>query len=162
MKNTFTRFAITAGLASGMLFAQTPAPSTPAQPPAQHGQWHRGQFFERMATRLNLTEDQKTQTRSIMQATRESSKPLVQQLVQSRQAVRDAIKAGKSDAEINQLTANVGNLAGQVATIRAQAMAKTYAPLTPDQRTQADHLADHVRGRFMHGHGPRDGAGAGQ
>jgi Spy/CpxP family protein refolding chaperone len=161
MKNTFTRIAITAGLASGMLFAQTPAPSNPAQPPVEHRQWQRGQFFERMATRLNLTEDQKHQTRSVMHAARESSKPVVQQLRQSRQALRDAVKAGKSNAEIDQLSANVGNLAGQLATIRAKSFAKTYALLTPEQRTKADEMANHARGMFM-GHGHRDGAGAGQ
>jgi Spy/CpxP family protein refolding chaperone len=158
MKHTFTHFAITAGLASGMLFAQAPAPSTSAQPPAQHQQMRRGQFFERMATRLNLTEDQKQQTKSIMQAGRESSKPVVQQLRQSRQALRDAVKAGKSDAEINQLSANVGNLAGQVATIRAKTFAKTYALLTPEQRTKADEMHNHARGMFSHGH--RGGTGA--
>ena len=115
-----------------------------------------------MAKRLNLTEDQKQQTRSIMQAARESSMPVVQQLRQSRQALRDAIKAGKSDAQIDQLSANVGNLAGQVAAIRAKAFAKTYALLTPEQRTKADRMADHARGIFMGGHGHRDGAGAGQ
>jgi Spy/CpxP family protein refolding chaperone len=161
MKNTFTRIAITAGLASGMLFAQTPAPSNPAQPPVEHRQWQRGQFFERMATRLNLTEDQKQQTRSVMHAARESSKPVVQQLRQSRQALRDAVKAGKSNAEIDQLSANVGNLTGQLATIRAKSFAKTYALLTPEQRTNADEMANHARGMFM-GHGHRDGAGAGQ
>lgn len=145
-----------------MLFAQTPAPSNPAQPPVQHRQWQRGQFFERMATRLSLTEDQKQQTRSILQAARESSKPLMQQLAQSRQAVRDGIKAGKSDAEINQLTASVGSLAGQMATIRAQAFAKTYSLLTPEQRAKADQMADHAHGLFMGGHGHRDGTGAGQ
>jgi Spy/CpxP family protein refolding chaperone len=162
MKNTFTRIAITAGLASGMLFAQTPAPSNPVQPPAEHQQWHRGQFFERMATQLNLTEDQKQQTRSIMQASRESSRLVVQQLRQSRQALRDAIKGGKSGAEIDQLSDNVGNLAGQLATMRARSFAKTYALLTPEQRTKADEMAHHARGMFMGGHGHRDGAGAGQ
>jgi Spy/CpxP family protein refolding chaperone len=115
-----------------------------------------------MATRLNLTEDQKQQTRSILQTARESSRPVVQQLRQRRQALRDAVKAGKSNAEIDQLSANVGNLAGQVATIRAQAFAKTYALLTPEQRTKADEMANHARGMFMGGHGHRSGAGAGQ
>jgi Spy/CpxP family protein refolding chaperone len=160
MKNTFTRFAIMAGLASGMLFAQTPAPSNSAQPPAEHRQSNRGQFFDRMATRLSLTEDQKQQTRSIMQAARESSKPVAQQLRQSRQALRDAVKAGKSGAEIDQLSANVGNVAGQLATIRAKSFAKTYALLTPEQRTKADEMAHHARGTFRGGHGHRDGAGA--
>ena len=41
-----------------MIFAQTPAPST-QQPPAQHRQWNRGQMLDRLATKLNLTDDQK-------------------------------------------------------------------------------------------------------
>ena len=158
MKNKFARFVVMGALASGMVFAQTPAPSDPVPPPAAHQQWHRGQFFERMATRLNLTDDQKQQTRSIMKATHESAKPVVEQLRQSRQALRDAIKAGKSDAEINQLSANIGNLAGQVATIRAQAFAKTYALLTPDQRAQADAMAAHFRGMFTRRHEQAGGA----
>ena len=150
-----------AALASGMVFAQSPAPSNPAQPPAQHRQWNRGQRFERMATRLNLTDDQKQQARSIWQAARASSRPLAQQLREGRQAVRDAVKAGKSGADLDQLTASVGNLAGQMATIRTKAFAQFYAMLTPDQRAKADQMADHVRGMFMHGH-EQQGGGAGE
>jgi len=152
MKNTLTYLASVTALASGMLFAQTPAPSNPSQPPAQHRQWNRGQMFDRFATKLNLTDDQKTQAKSILQSSRESSQSIAQQLRQSRQALRDAVKAGKSDAEINQLSANVGNLAGQVATIRAKTFAKTYALLTPEQRTKADEMHNHARGMGGHGH----------
>ncbi|MBZ5592968.1 MAG: Spy/CpxP family protein refolding chaperone [Acidobacteriia bacterium] len=154
-----TRFATMAALASGMMFAQSPAPSNPPQPPAQHRQWNRGQMFERMATKLNLTEDQTQQARSIWQAARTSSRPLAQQLLQSRHALRDAAKAGKSDADIDQLSANVGNLAGQMAAIRTKAFAKFYALLTPDQRTQADQMADHARSMFMGRHERAGGAG---
>ena len=161
MKSTITRLATMAALASGMVFAQSPAPSNPPQPPAQHRQWNRGQRFERAATQLNLTDDQKQQARSIWQAARASSQPLAQQLRQSRQAVRDAVKAGKSGADLDQLTANVGNLAGQMATLRTKAFSQFYAMLTPDQRTKADQMADHVRGMFMHGH-EQQGGGAGE
>jgi Spy/CpxP family protein refolding chaperone len=161
MKNTVTRFAAVTALAAGIAFAQAPAPSNPPQPPAQHRQWVRGQMFERMSTRLNLTEDQKQQAKSIWQAARESSRPVAQQLRQSRMALRDAAKSGRPDAEIDQLSANVGNLAGQMAAVRAKAFGKFYALLTPEQRAKADQMADHRRGKFMGGH-ERQGGGAGQ
>jgi len=159
MKSTLTRFATMAAVVAGMAFAQAPAPSNPPQPPAQHRQWNRGQQFERMSTRLNLTDDQKQQARSIWQAARESSRPVAQQLRQSRQALRDAAKSGKPDAEIDQLSANVGNLAGQIAAVRAKAFGKFYALLTPDQRTMADQMFHHPRAKFVGGHEQQGGAG---
>ena len=122
MKNTLTYLASVTALASGMLFAQTPAPSNPSQPPAQHRQWNRGQMFDRFATKLNLTDDQKTQAKSILQSSRESSQSIAQQLRQSRQALRGAVKAGKSDAEIDQLSANLGQLTGQMTAISHQSV----------------------------------------
>ena len=55
-------------LASGMLLAQEPAPAAPAQPPAQHHQFQRGQRFNRMAAKLNLTDAQKTLAKTIWRA----------------------------------------------------------------------------------------------
>ena len=156
------RFGTVAALASGMIFAQTSAPSTQQPPPpAQHRQWNRGQMFDRMATKLNLTDDQKQQAKSIMGSARESSKPVRDQLRQDRLALKDAVKAGKSDAEIDQISANLGRDTAQVTAIRTKAFAKVYALLTPTQRTQADQLADHARGMFMGGHGHGQGAGSG-
>ena len=154
------RFGTVAALASGMIFAQTSAPSTQQpQPPAQHRQWNRGQMFDRMATKLNLTDDQKQQAKSIMGSARESSKPVRDQLRQDRLALKDAVKAGKSDAEIDQISANLGRDTAQMTAIRTKAFAKVYALLTPEQRTQADQLTDHPRGMGGHGHGQGGGAG---
>jgi Spy/CpxP family protein refolding chaperone len=161
MKNTLFRFAGVAGLASGMLFAQTPAPPSQPQPPAQHRHGHRGQMLDRMATRLNLTAAQKQQAQSILQSAHEFSKPLAQQLRENRQALREAIKAGKPDADIEQLSTNAGNLAGQMTAIRTKSFAKIYALLTPEQRTKADQLGGHTRGMFMGGHERGHGGGAG-
>jgi protein CpxP len=161
MKNTLFRFAGIAGLASGMLFAQPQAPPSQPQPPAQHRQWHRGQMLDRMATRLSLTDAQKQQAQSILQGARESAKPLAQQLRENRQALRDAVKAGKPDTDIEQLSANTGNLVGQMAAIRAKSFAKIYALLTPEQRLKADQLGGHARGMFMGGHERGHGGGAG-
>jgi periplasmic protein CpxP/Spy len=161
MKNTLVRFLGMAALASGMLFAQAPAPPAQPQSPAQRRQQFRGRMFDRIAAQLNLTDDQKQQAHSILQSARESAQPITQQLKQNRQALHDAIKAGKPDADIDQLAASTGTLMGQATAIRTKAFAKVYALLTPEQRTKADQLGSHGRGMFMGGHEHAHGAGAG-
>ncbi|SRR5579872_998160 len=157
MKLAFVRFAVAPILASGLLLAQAPAPVAPSQPPSQHRQ-----MFDRMAAKLNLTETQTEQAKSIWRSARESSRPIAQQLRQTRVALRDAAKSGKSGLEIDQLAANAGQLTGQLAAVRTKAYEKFYAMLTPEQRTTADQLGNHFRGMFMggHGHAPGDGAGS--
>jgi Spy/CpxP family protein refolding chaperone len=161
MKIPLIRFAAAPILASGMLMAQAPAPPAPAQPPAQHRQWQRGQMFDRMAAKLNLTDAQKGQAKSIWQSARESSRPVAQQLRQAHVALRQAAKAGKPAAEIDQLAANAGQLTGQLAAVHTKAFEQFYAMLTPEQRTTADQLGNHFHGMFMGGHAHAPGAGAG-
>ena len=165
MKNTIVRFAGVAALAAGMLLAQSPAPQDQGQPPAQHHKWNggqarRGQGFDRMAQKLNLTDTQKEQARSIMDSARASAKPLAQQLRQEKTALHDAVKAGKSDADIDQLSSQVGNLEGQMTAIRTKAFAKVYALLTPEQRTQADQMHEQMRNRFKGGREHGNGSGS--
>ena len=161
MKLAFIRFAAAPILAAGMLWAQAPAPAGTAEPPAQHRQWQRGQMFDKLAARLNLTEAQRGQAKSIWKAASESSRPIAQQLRQMHVALRDAAKSGKPDADIDQLAANAGLLTGQLAAVRTKAFAKFYALLTPEQRTTEDQLGGHFRGMFFGGHAHAPGAGAG-
>jgi periplasmic protein CpxP/Spy len=162
MKTALIRFAAAPVLASGMLLAQTtPAPAAPAQPPVHHRQWQRGQAFDRLAAKLNLTEAQRTRAKFIWHSARESSRPLAQQLRQAHVALRDAAKAGKSNAEIDQLAANAGRISGQLTAVRTKAFEGFYALLTPEQRTTADQLGRHFRGMFMGGHEHAAASGAG-
>jgi periplasmic protein CpxP/Spy len=161
MKLAFIRFAAAPILASGMLMAQAPDPAAPVQPPAQHRHWQRGQMFDRLAAKLNLTEAQRGQAKSIWQSARESSRPIAQQLGQAQVALREAAKSAKPDADIDQLASNAGQLTGQLTAVRAKAFAKFYALLTPEQRATADQLGGHFRGMFLGGHAHAPGAGAG-
>jgi Spy/CpxP family protein refolding chaperone len=162
MKHHYMRFAGAALLASGMLLAQSPAPSAPSQPPAHSRQWHRGQFLEKIAEKLNLTDDQKQHARSILEATRQSAEPVAQQLRQQRLALREAVKAGKSDAEIDQLSSNAGALMGQLTALHTKGFSKIYAILTPDQRAKAQQLGEQFHAMFMnrwhHGNGGGSGS----
>jgi Spy/CpxP family protein refolding chaperone len=91
-----------------------------------------------IARSLNLTDSQKQQAKAIFQQQRQTAQPVRQQLQQNRQALADAVKAGKANTDIQQLAAQQGTLLGQMVAIRTQAWSQFYNLLTPDQRTQLD------------------------
>jgi Spy/CpxP family protein refolding chaperone len=118
-------------------------------------------MFDRWAAKLNLTGNQRQQAKAILQSARQSSLPAAQELRQTRAALRQAVKSGKPDADIDQLSANAGRLSGQLIASRTKAFAKIYALLTPEQRNTADQLGNRFPGMFMGGHEHGSGAGAG-
>ena len=122
-KKQFLTWTAVTAMAAGSLFAM----------PARNGRAHR---FDVMATRLGLSDAQKTQVKSIFANEHQLAKPVVQQLRQERQAVQAAVKAGKSDEEIQQLAAAEGPQLAQLAGLRASARAKFMAILTPAQQQQ--------------------------
>ncbi len=142
MKKNLIKFAAAGALAAGLVFAQ----SAPVKPPAQ-GSNHvsrRMTARHRMMQQLNLTEAQKAQAKTIFQQARQSEQPELQQLRQNRAALRDAVKANDT-ARIQRLTAEQGKLRGQMMTAHAEALAKFYQTLTPEQRAKADRLSAAVR-----------------
>jgi Spy/CpxP family protein refolding chaperone len=119
-----------------MALAQTP--STGPQPgKGKAAMGPRAKVRRRVVQALNLTDAQKQQAKTIFQQARQSEQPLAQELKQNRQALRDAVKAGKGDGEILQLAVSRGHILGQVTAVRTQALAKFYSTLTPDQRARA-------------------------
>ena len=136
-KTQFLTWTAVTALAAGSLFAM----------PAHTGRAGR---FDVMATRLGLTDAQKTQAKSIFADQHQAAKPIVQQLRQERQAVRAAVKAGKSDQEIQQLASAEGPQLAQLAGLRASAHAKFLAILTPAQQQQ---LASMRQARQAHHRG---------
>ena len=109
-----------------------------AQPPAF-------QFQHRAFKSLNLTDAQKQQAKNIFQEARQNAQPVRQQLKQNRAAMAAAIETNNS-AEIQRLAGLQGNLETQMVTNRAQAMAKFYATLTPDQVAQLKQMREKRRG----------------
>jgi Spy/CpxP family protein refolding chaperone len=144
MNRHLMRFSAVAALAAGMLFAQ--APSTAGQPGSgKTAVRPRAVVRQRIAKALNLTDAQKQQAQAIIQQTRQTVQPLRQQAKQNRQALMAAIQAGKGDVEIHQLALTQGNLAGQLVAARAEALAKFYGTLTPEQRAKADLMRQQLR-----------------
>lgn len=146
------RLGAVAALAFGTLLAQSTAP----QPRGPGQNYRMGQMRGPMrggmdggilgmnsrlwAAALGLTDAQKAQAKTIFQEARDAARPVTQQLREARAALREAVKAQKSDAEIDALAANEGALLGKLSAIRTKAAAKFYGILTPEQQQKFDSL----------------------
>jgi len=131
-----------AALAAGMAFAQTT--TTPAAT-GQGGLKLRAAVRQRIIKKLNLTADQKTQVKTIMQQAKTASEPLRTQMQTNRQALTAAVQSNNA-AQIQSLAAAQGVLQGQVLAIRSAANAKFYALLTPDQQTLLTQVQEKAKG----------------
>lgn len=112
---------------------------------AQHGgsdfagSWHGKRLLGHMAAELNLTDAQKAAAKQLMADSKRQAEPVVEQMKQNRTAMETAVKANNS-SQIAQLAAQQGQLAGQLAEIRAKGMAAFHAQLTPEQQAKAEEL----------------------
>lgn len=91
-----------------------------------------------LAGYLGLSDSQKQQAQAIFDAENQASQAALGQLTSARDALRQAVKAGQSDAELDRLGAAVGAIEGQLAGIHAKAEAKFYALLTAEQKQKYD------------------------
>jgi Spy/CpxP family protein refolding chaperone len=149
MKSKWLKFTGAAILAAGMAFVYAETPSQPQHRGANRQEWAQRRF-DRMATQLNLTDAQKTQAQGFLQQARESAKQFAPQLKQNRQALAEAVKAGKT-ADIERLSGEQGQLMGKMMAIHSEAFAQIYQTLTPEQRAKADQMRQqHSRGRMPH------------
>ncbi|MBV9506610.1 MAG: Spy/CpxP family protein refolding chaperone [Acidobacteriia bacterium] len=152
MKRQLIRFVAAGALAAGMALAQSPAPAPAPNAQATPGthtarrDWVR-QHLARVAQRLNLTDAQKQQARSIFQQARQQAMPIREQLKQNRQALQAAAKSGQGEAQIQQLAKVQGDLLAHMVAIRTESAAKFYGMLTPEQRAKADQMQQQFRER---------------
>ena len=143
MKPKLLYFVGAAVLAAGTALAQSSAAPAPAQ--ARTGV--RARVRSRLLQELNLSQAQKDQTRAIAQETRQSAKPLVDQLRANREVLQAAVKANDMP-QIEQLSAAQGELRGQLLKVRSEALAKFYNLLNADQRAKADQMQLKIRQLF--------------
>jgi Spy/CpxP family protein refolding chaperone len=113
-----------------------------------------GRMMERFEA-LGLTDDQKAQAQSIFRDQAQSMRGTGEQMRAAREALSNAVKQNASDAEIDKLAANLGNLMAQNTASSAKAMAKFYQILTPEQRQKLDAQMPRFMGSALRGHGAR-------
>jgi Spy/CpxP family protein refolding chaperone len=104
-----------------------------------------------LATVLDLTDSQKTAAQTIFNNAKTQAEPIGTSLREAHAAVQAAVKANKSDSELDALTARSGVLMGQIAAIHAKAQRAFLGLLTPQQREKLDALQSQMRPR----RGPR-------
>ncbi|MGO9516444.1 MAG: Spy/CpxP family protein refolding chaperone [Candidatus Korobacteraceae bacterium] len=109
--------------------------------PAWAGHRH-GDHMAYMAKALNLTDAQKAQVKSIMQANRTSMRPLMQQMEQNRLAMLTATSGGAFDqAKVTALANQQAQLMAQMTVNRQSIQSQIYNQvLTPEQRATADQM----------------------
>jgi periplasmic protein CpxP/Spy len=153
------KFVTTLGLAGALLagsiaaVAQESAKDSSEKPAVtRHGKgnWShgrgfkgRGGHFGHFGAQLGLTEEQKTQIRSIMEAERAKNAPLRQQLADNHKAMREATKAGKFDeATVRSLAQQAEAAKVELAVSRARVQSTIYTTVfTAEQRAKADEFA---------------------
>jgi Spy/CpxP family protein refolding chaperone len=156
MKNNLIRFGTVAAMAAGMAFAQAPA-GTSGQQPGQRMEQRmeqRREFHEQMMQELNLTDAQKADAKAIFGKARADAKPVRDEMRQNHEALYAAIKADDT-AKIHSLSAKQGTLMARLMEIRADARARFYAKLTPEQRIKADQMHQKMMQRWEQQKGER-------
>jgi|ERR1051326_4398463 Spy/CpxP family protein refolding chaperone len=122
--------AVAAGLTASV-YAQGP----------HRGFGHRsGGMLNHMTKELNLTEEQQSQVKSILDGERSRTKPLMEQLRQNEQAQNQQnLKTGGSfdDLQVRAFANNQAQIMRDLIIEKQRTKSQIYSVLTPDQRQKA-------------------------
>ena len=145
-------------LAAAVLAASVAGTGTLALAGEGGGRFHgRGAGFGRGLRGLDLTDDQKSSLKALMEEQRKNSQPQREQIQALRQQIREQLDSGKADA------ATVGRLTIQAHTLRLQlreahkrAFEKFEATLTAEQKAKLQQTKEQggKRGFGRRGWGP--------
>ncbi|HEY4953081.1 MAG TPA: Spy/CpxP family protein refolding chaperone [Verrucomicrobiae bacterium] len=116
----------------------------------------RGQIRQRIAEKLNLTDDQKAQIKTVWRGEKDTLKNLVGRLQATRKNLRAAIRAGDAnETAVRAAAAKVAAVEGELAVERMNIYGKIAPILTDAQRQQiseleqrADEFADNAIARI--------------
>ena len=120
---------------------------------AARGGSGRGMMFGHMgwiARKLDLSDTQKTQIQSLIQAERPNFEPLLKQLAANHQQMLVATRGGSFDeAQVRTLANQQAQTLANLMVIRERVISKAYnTVLTADQKTKADTLRQNMLDRM--------------
>jgi len=123
--------ATAAAIFTGGSTHETQAAENAAPPPAH------GRILQRIARKLNLTDDQKTQVKAVLSADRGTLAALLGQLHDARKNLRAAIHAGEAnETAVRAAAARVAVAEADLAVERMKLYGKIAPILTDEQRRQ--------------------------
>ena len=121
----------------------------------RHGRGGRAEFGARFAEKLNLTDAQKAQIKTVRQNFREQNKAFFDSSRNVFQQFREAKKANDT-AKLESLKPQLEANRAQMQQLREQEKTQILAVLTPEQRTQWEALkAEREARRGQRGHGAK-------
>ena len=149
MKSIRSRFLIAAlavVMGSAIAKSQTSADTPPPPPPHPHahefGMGGPGMGF--FAKQLNLTDEQKTQMKAVMEKQRPTMKPLMQQQHQIDLQLRQYVQGTFDQAKVQALATQKAQIQAQITVAETQVHNQLYQLLTAEQQTQLKQMeADH-------------------
>ena len=140
MKGTLRPLLLFAGIASATAFggqivlAEDASPEQIQREPHDHRSGHRGHSFRKLANKLGLSDQQKTQIQAIYQDSRTQARPYFVSIMTERRALQTLIQSGTADeAAIRAQAAKIACIGANLAVLRAQEARAFLALLTPDQ-----------------------------
>ena len=101
-----------------------------------------------LADNLKLNKDQKKLVKTVLDEGQKEAATLRDEATKSRQAIGEAISAGKSQGEIDQMVKSHAAIESQMAGIEMKAFAKIYQELDKDQQSKAQVLFQMMNGIF--------------
>lgn len=126
-------------MGSVMAKSQTADDTAPA-PPMHHHHMGMGMgpedHLQFLAAKLNLTDDQKTQMKTIMQKERPTMQPLHQQEHQVDQQLRQYVEGNFDQAKVAALASQKAQIQAQLTVEETKVHNQLYQLLTDDQKTQ--------------------------
>ncbi|HUQ93461.1 MAG TPA: Spy/CpxP family protein refolding chaperone [Bryobacteraceae bacterium] len=143
--NKFSRLLTAAAVAATLSFAQHPGHKRGGTPPDPAAMVERR--VTQLSASLSLTEDQKEKATTIFTNASTAAQSLRSTLKTTHESLADAVKTNNT-AAIDQFSATLGNLTGQLAAIQGKADAAFYAVLTADQQSKFN---ESRRGGFRRG-----------
>ncbi|MBI3682632.1 MAG: Spy/CpxP family protein refolding chaperone [Acidobacteria bacterium] len=134
----FTAICLAAAATAGMLWAQAG--------PGRFGRNGRGERgLQFLSDYLDLTAQQKEQAKALFESVRTANEPYAAELRQTFEQARSAVRAGKSEAELQQIAGSIGPVVSQMAANHLKNMAKFYNSLSQPQKDKLERLHQGVR-----------------
>lgn len=103
---------------------------------------------EQFADKLKLNKEQREETATILAAARERSGAVRAELDDRRAKIAGAFIDGKSPEEVSKITADYAAVVAQMTKIEADAFARIYALLKPNQQSKAEQAFEIMAGMF--------------
>jgi protein CpxP len=115
-----------------------------------HGMFGEGRMLGFFAHRLDLTDAQQTQIKDIMAKEKPALKPLLQQLAQSHQQMRQLEESGTFDeAQVRALANQQSQTMAELIVQKARIKSEMLQVLTPDQKAKFKEMMDKRDQRMM-------------